>query len=192
MVASAVVQGGRALAASAPMLMEKLQKQFPDLYKQAQVQIATKMGTSPAAVDLRKMSGDARQAAPAVQAVLDTGVDLNTILDMLPVSGENTRQAIAEVVRMHLAIRARGDAAAGGVTSGATESIQTMVHAVEIEGMVQRAARALNCNRISDLRVALDAIRAVDNDDLEGVASKYGDFVSNIPVQPMTANRNRG
>lgn len=189
MVANVVVQGSRALAASAPALMEKLQKQFPDLYKQAQSKVAKQMGITPAAVDLRKMGGDARQAAPAVQAVLDTGVDLNTVLDMLPVAGDHTRQAIAEVVRMHMSIRARGDAAAGGITAGATESIQTMVHAIEIEGMVQRAARALNCARISDLRVALDAIRAVDNDDLEGVLGKYGDFISNIPATP--ANRNR-
>lgn len=175
-----VVPGSRALAAAAPALVEQAREMAPEAVSSAKRWVASKLGVQ--TVDMTSTAGQVKNAPIVLEGLVRHGVRVEDMYRMLPtLSSAEHRKVMSQLAGIQQSLRARGDAQAGGVVGGksATESAIIMKATAST---VRRAAKALGCSTIADLRIALDAIRSVDNDDLVGCEINYGRNVADIPL----------
>jgi hypothetical protein len=173
-------QAGRALASAAPTLVEKAKDLAPEVYSNTKNWVASKMGMK--TVDLPKIASTPNGAQVVVEGLVSHGMQMDLLHQHLPVATNKEIAAYARALaEMQSSIRQRGDTIAGGIDGSASQVTAALKMRVVKEN-VRFAASALGASTVSDLRRKLDAIRLIDNDDLQAILVDSGESISNISL----------
>lgn len=181
MVAPAAAPVARALATAGPALVDKAKEMAPKVWNETRSWIANKMGTQ--SVDLRALAGKPESAAVVFEGLARHGFGIDDMQRLAPVLTKTQQgQFLESLRRIQMDVRSRNDANVVGVIGSENDAIRAAAIMSVTKQNVKRAALALGATTISELRLRLDAIRAITNGELVACELNSGELISNIRI----------
>lgn len=158
---------GKEVAKYAPEAVKAYRKLSPQVIARAEKWYKDTVGAN--RVNLEVAAGNPQSVGRVVTSLLQGGASIESITSAIPVITPEELQGLQRSMQaMELQIRDRGDARAGGVVEGSND--QKVAEAIRqrmISEKVRDAAQALGAPNVNVLRARLNAIRALDEGDLD-------------------------